>query len=222
MDLATHNPTELSYEDYLANAYRPAFDGMRGIGFLLVITAHIPSVPLFSYLQGWTGVWVFFAISGYLLTMLMMREEKSHGRVLFGPFLVKRFFRIVPSYWAAILIYGLACFSLPPLAGDYAELGRMVPEKLEAFSRAGTAVANDWWTIQISIFNEARHLWRQAMKGRAPTIAEFSVTASRNAEFLLRTFERLGAMTGAGLHPIHATAMDNAKRLKQVTRRNRR
>lgn len=104
-----------------------------------------------------------------------------------------------------------------PLAGDYAELGRMVPEKLEAFSRAGTAVANDWWTIQISVFNEARHLWRQAMKGRAPTVAEYSATAARNAEFLLRTFEQLGEMSGAALNPIHATATDNAKRLKQAT-----
>ena len=32
----------------LADSHRPAFDGMRGIGFLLVITAHIPSVPLFG------------------------------------------------------------------------------------------------------------------------------------------------------------------------------
>ena len=110
---------ELRYEEYLANSHRPAFDGMRGIGFLLVITAHIPSVPLFGYLQGWTAVWLFFAISGYLVTMLMMREEKSHGRVAFGPFLVKRFFRIVPSYWMAILIYWLACATLPPLADEY-------------------------------------------------------------------------------------------------------
>jgi peptidoglycan/LPS O-acetylase OafA/YrhL len=95
---------ELRYEDYLASSHRPAFDGLRGIGFLLVITAHIPSVPLFSYLQGWTAVWLFFAISGYLVAMLLMREEQSQGRVAFGPFMIKRFFRIVPSYWAAILI----------------------------------------------------------------------------------------------------------------------
>src|SRR6476646_4335572 len=110
---------ELRYEDYLASSHRPGFDGMRGIGFLLVITAHIPSVPLFGYLQGWTAVWLFFAISGYLVTVLMMREEKGCGGVAFGPFLVKRFFRIVPGYWMAILIYWLACFALPPFADDY-------------------------------------------------------------------------------------------------------
>ena len=110
---------ELRYEDYLADSQRPAFDGMRAIGFLLVVTAHIPSVPLFPFLQGWAAVWLFFAISGYLVTMLLMREEKSRGRVAFGPFMVKRFFRIVPAYWMAILIYWLACFALPPFAEDY-------------------------------------------------------------------------------------------------------
>ena len=120
----TGRSNELRYEDYLATSHRPAFDGMRGIGFLLVITAHIPSVPLFGYLQGWTAVWLFFAISGYLVTMLMMREENSRGRVAFGPFLVKRFFRIVPAYWMAILIYGLACFALPPFARKVARSSR--------------------------------------------------------------------------------------------------
>jgi peptidoglycan/LPS O-acetylase OafA/YrhL len=110
--------TELRHEQYLASSHRPAFDGMRGIGFLLVITAHIPSAPLFGYLQGWSAVWLFFVISGYLLTMLMMREEQANGRIRFGPFLIKRFFRIVPAYLAAVLIYWLACLMLAPLADE--------------------------------------------------------------------------------------------------------
>src|SRR5712691_9311674 len=111
---------ELGYEKYLADTYRPAFDGMRGLGFLLVITAHIPSVPLFGFLQGWTAVWIFLTMSGYLVTMLMIREEKRIGSIAFGPFLARRFFRIVPSYWVAILIYWLACYGLPPLHDTYA------------------------------------------------------------------------------------------------------
>ena len=118
---------ELRYETYLADTYRPVFDGMRGIGFLLVITAHIPSVPLFHYLQGWAAVWLFLAISGYLVTMLMIREEKSQGRVAFGPFLIKRIFRIVPTYWTAILIYLAACRALPPLVDDYEQISGQLP-----------------------------------------------------------------------------------------------
>ena len=110
---------ELSFADYQASTFRPGFDGLRGIGFLFVVTAHIPAVPLFSYLQGWTAVWVFFAISGYLVTMLLIREERKTGTIGYGAFLVRRFFRIVPGYAAAILIYWIALFSLPPLADEY-------------------------------------------------------------------------------------------------------
>ncbi len=110
---------ELGFADYQASTYRPGFDGLRAIGFLLVVTAHIPAVPLFSYLQGWTAVWVFFAISGYLLTMLLIREERKTGGIAFGAFLIRRVFRIVPAYAAAILIYWVALYTLPPLADEY-------------------------------------------------------------------------------------------------------
>ncbi len=39
--------TELSFTDYQAGTYRPGFDGLRALGFLLVVTAHIPAVTLF-------------------------------------------------------------------------------------------------------------------------------------------------------------------------------
>jgi peptidoglycan/LPS O-acetylase OafA/YrhL len=151
----TGRSNELRYEDYLASSHRPAFDGMRGIGFLLVITAHIPSVPLFGYLQGWTAVWLFFAISGYLVTMLMMREEKSRGRVAFGPFLVKRFFRIVPAYWMAILIYGLACFALPQFADDYEAFMARLPYFLtfmpEYANANGFSIFTHSWTVGVEL-----------------------------------------------------------------------
>jgi peptidoglycan/LPS O-acetylase OafA/YrhL len=110
---------QLSFADYQASTYRPGFDGLRAIGFLLVVTAHIPAVPLYSYLQGWTAVWVFFAISGYLLTMLLIREERKTGGIAFAPFLIRRFLRIVPGYAAAILIYWVALYSLPSVADEY-------------------------------------------------------------------------------------------------------
>ncbi len=123
----TRTSNELRYEDYLADSQRPAFDGIRALGFLLVMTAHIPAVPFFVFLQGWTAVWMFFAMSGYLIAMLLMREEKRMGQIAFGPFLVKRLFRIVPAYWTAILIYWLACFAFELSPGDYARFMARLP-----------------------------------------------------------------------------------------------
>jgi peptidoglycan/LPS O-acetylase OafA/YrhL len=111
--------SELSFEDYRSNPYRPGFDGLRAVGFLMVVTAHIPAVTLFSYLQGWTAVWIFFVISGYLVTMLLIREERRNGRIAYGSFLIRRFFRIVPSYYVAVAIYFIACYALPPLADEF-------------------------------------------------------------------------------------------------------
>jgi peptidoglycan/LPS O-acetylase OafA/YrhL len=118
---------ELSFAGYQAATFRPGFDGLRGIGFLLVVTAHVPAVWPFSYLQGWTAVWVFFAISGYLVTMLLIREERKAGAIAYGPFLIRRFFRIVPSYFAAIAIYWIVLFSVPQLAGEYEAFKQELP-----------------------------------------------------------------------------------------------
>jgi peptidoglycan/LPS O-acetylase OafA/YrhL len=151
----TQHSDDLSYEKYLADAYRPAFDGMRAIGFLLVITAHIPSVPIFGYLQGWTGVWLFLVISGYLVTMLMLREETSQGHVAFGTFIIKRFFRIVPSYWLAILIYLAACLALPPLAADYEDIMARLPFLFgfmpEYANAHGYTILTHMWTVGVEV-----------------------------------------------------------------------
>jgi peptidoglycan/LPS O-acetylase OafA/YrhL len=121
---------ELSFTDYRANTFRPGFDGLRGIGFLLVVTAHVPAVWQFSYLQGWTAVWLFFAISGYLVAMLLIREERKTGAIAYGPFLIRRFFRIVPSYAAALALYWIVLASVPPLAPDYQIFRQELPYHL--------------------------------------------------------------------------------------------
>jgi peptidoglycan/LPS O-acetylase OafA/YrhL len=151
----TRASCELHYEDYLATSHRAAFDGLRGLGFLLVITAHVPSVPLFGFLQGWTAVWIFLTMSGYLVTMLLMREEKRIGRIAFGPFLVRRFFRIVPSYWATILIYLPACYALPPLQDEYAAFVARLPFYLafmpEYANTEGYSIFTHTWTVGVEL-----------------------------------------------------------------------
>ncbi len=151
----TRTSNELRYEDYLADSRRPAFDGMRALGFLLVVTGHIPSVPLFVFLQGWTAVWMFLAMSGYLIAMLLMREEKRMGKITFGPFLVRRFCRIVPAYWMAILIYWLACFAFEPLPGDYASFMARLPYYLaflpEYADGNGFSIFTHSWVVGVEL-----------------------------------------------------------------------
>jgi len=102
-----------------------------------------------------------------------------------------------------------------PTNGNYAELGRMVPEKMIAFAQAGSAVATHWWDLQASFVAEASHWGAVALKGRAPTLAEMSTHAARTSGFALGTLERLGGAADKSLDPIHATATANAKRLRR-------
>jgi hypothetical protein len=102
-----------------------------------------------------------------------------------------------------------------PLTGDYAELSRMVPEKVDAFSKAGAAMAGDLWAMQSAWLTGAQQMCGLAMKGRAPTMAELLALSARNAALALRTFERASAIGDKGLAPIHASATANARRLKR-------
>jgi peptidoglycan/LPS O-acetylase OafA/YrhL len=86
-----------------APAYRPDIDGLRAVAVTMVITYH-----LFPRLLpgGFTGVDVFFVISGYLITQLIQAGLQSHTFSLVG-FYQRRVRRIVP----ALLVVLAACFA---------------------------------------------------------------------------------------------------------------
>jgi peptidoglycan/LPS O-acetylase OafA/YrhL len=106
--------------------YRPDLDGLRAISCLLVFFYHVYNskswngqLPWIGLLQGWDGVYIFFVLSGFLITSLLIGEERKFGRIHFGRFLIRREFRIVPAYYAVIALYGILC--LTPLARQYSE-----------------------------------------------------------------------------------------------------
>ena len=100
-----------------------------------------------------------------------------------------------------------------PIAADHRELGRMVPEKVAAFSSAGNAMMAGWIAWNHAVFAETRHLGKMAARGRMPTPAEWMTLWARSAEFGVAATER-GARVGASaLAPVHAKATSNARRL---------
>lgn len=102
-----------------------------------------------------------------------------------------------------------------PMTGDYAELARMVPEKVEAFSKGSAAMANEWWSMQAAFMTEAQHLGGLMMRGRAPSIAELAELSSRGLSYAVHSIERAARFGSLGLSPVHAAATANARRLKR-------
>ncbi|MEO5866001.1 MAG: hypothetical protein ABIS14_07715 [Sphingomonas sp.] len=100
-----------------------------------------------------------------------------------------------------------------PLTADYAELSRMVPEKIAAFSIAGSAVVDAWFTMQAEHAAQAKRVGAMMLRGRPPTLSEVSVLASQSSMYALRVFEK-GARGGRdALAPVRKAAGANAKRL---------
>lgn len=96
----------------LGASYYPALDGLRAFSVLFVIFEHVlgPKGPL-EHLHGWLGVDIFFVLSGFLITTLLVREETQTGSVSLGNFYILRAFRILPVYFLVLGFYVLG--SLP-------------------------------------------------------------------------------------------------------------
>ena len=79
--------------------YLPGLDGLRALSVLVVVAFHSGVIE-----GGWIGVDVFFGISGFLITGLMVAENQRNGRVALGAFWMRRIRRLVP---ALIVLLGL-------------------------------------------------------------------------------------------------------------------
>ncbi|MFT3928836.1 MAG: acyltransferase [Spongiibacteraceae bacterium] len=86
----------------MAVKYNPALDGVRAIAVLMVMCFHA-GVPRIA--GGFMGVDVFFVLSGYLITSLLMDEYERSGTIRLGFFYQRRFARLTPPLVVMLLVY---------------------------------------------------------------------------------------------------------------------
>ncbi len=97
-------------------SYYPALDGLRGIAIILVICCHnLNFLPHFEL--GWVGVDLFFVLSGFLITdiLLKAREEKN----FLQNFFLRRILKIFPLYYGVLLVFFIAAPFFQGLAVQY-------------------------------------------------------------------------------------------------------
>jgi len=84
--------------------YIPALDGLRAISILLVISFHLHSrlVP-----GGWIGVDIFFVLSGYLITTILISERLKSGRLRLGRFYFFRLLRLGPALAFLLMVVAI-------------------------------------------------------------------------------------------------------------------
>jgi peptidoglycan/LPS O-acetylase OafA/YrhL len=89
--------------------YRPFLDGLRAVAVYLVVVFHAGS-DRFS--GGFVGVDVFFVLSGFLVTQLLLRDLVATGAVSFRRFYARRFRRLLPAAFVALVVTALVFSAL--------------------------------------------------------------------------------------------------------------
>src|SRR6185436_14911113 len=84
-----------------AATYRPHLDGLRVIAVYLVVLFHAGST---QFSAGYIGVDVFFVLSGYLVTQLLLRDTTARGSIRFARFYSRRFRRLLPASFVLLIV----------------------------------------------------------------------------------------------------------------------
>ncbi len=125
--------------------YRRDIDGLRAVAVLPVVIFHA-GIGLGG---GFVGVDVFFVISGYLITSLLVADIEADRFSILG-FYERRARRILPALFAMMVIVTLAATAL------------FIPEDLDAFGKSLAAaalfVSNVWFFSELGYFTEAAEL----------------------------------------------------------------
>ena len=103
--LAPLSDAQAEFHLYRARKYVPELDGVRALSVIGVIGSHMAVNSGWHWLSGGLGVYVFFVLSGYLITTLALREERHIGHLSYRAFYVRRTLRIFPLYYVAVLVY---------------------------------------------------------------------------------------------------------------------
>ena len=99
--------------------FRPDIEGLRAVAILLVVLSH---AGIGAVAGGYVGVDVFFVLSGFLITSLLLREVAATGRISIRRFYARRALRLLPASTLVLICTLVAAhFWLSPLlAGEFA------------------------------------------------------------------------------------------------------
>src|SRR4051794_30070266 len=137
--------------------YLPALDGVRGIAIALVVSFHAFGWPR----SGTLGVDLFFVLSGFLITTLLLEEHRRSGRIRIRAFYARRAWRLLPALIALLVPFLL-------LAGAALLFRGAVPSSLLlGIGAALTYTSNLVVASDISAVPAALvHLWSLAAEGQ--------------------------------------------------------
>ena len=140
------------------DGFRPDIEGLRGLAVSLVVLFHagLLSNASTQLTGGFIGVDLFFVVSGFLITGLLIRERERTGRISFSRFYARRVRRILPAAAVVLLI------TLPLASGLVTLVQR--PSVMEDGASAALSIANIRFAMTTDYFNPVNyspflHFW---------------------------------------------------------------
>lgn len=139
--------------------YIPALDGLRTLAVVAVVLYHLN----LTWAQGGLlGVTIFFVLSGYLITRLLLNEVARTGRIDLKSFWIRRIRRLVPAVVTVVFVTCALCTIF-----NHVMLTKMRPDILPSL-----LFFNNWWQIaqNVSYFNALgdpsplTHFWSLAIE----------------------------------------------------------
>ncbi len=88
-----------------------ALDGIRGIAFLMVFFRHLGILQ-----TGHFGVDLFFVLSGFLITSILLQEQRRYGSISISKFYLRRALRLLPALFAVVIGVLLYTLIMQPFA----------------------------------------------------------------------------------------------------------
>jgi peptidoglycan/LPS O-acetylase OafA/YrhL len=180
----------------------PALDGLRALAVVAVVLYHVHSLDptrFGLFRGGFFGVELFFVVSGYLITALMLQEIDATGGVALGQFWLRRARRLLPALAAMLVAVGIAAVLWRPET-----VGRLRTDLLPAVF---------YWSNWRQIFSSGsgyfaqlqtppllRHLWSLAIEEQWylvwPVVLPF---VAKRQQHLVGRLLLAGGLAAAGL-----------------------
>ncbi|MBS2011608.1 MAG: acyltransferase [Deltaproteobacteria bacterium] len=145
----------------LSKTHLPALDGVRGVAILVVLVHNLSIIEarattiekLWTAIveAGWIGVQLFFVLSGFLITGILVDDRERPGRL--RTFYLRRVVRIFPLYYAFLFLYFVV---LPPL---FPGLKRPISEVVWYW-----LFLSNWSTLAYGLLPGMGHVWSLAVE----------------------------------------------------------
>lgn len=179
-----------------------ALDGLRAVSILIVLvghSAHSAGAPTFLQAfgeMGIVGVELFFTISGFIITHLLLRERERRGRVDLRRFWIRRALRIVPPFAAAALGTALAA-SLGVLAWSWSSFASAL-----TLTKDTPLFRGDWFF---------GHIWSLSLEEQFYLVwpLAFALALATRRTMLALTALILGGAVYTPLTLLHAKSLQN-------------